>query len=201
MIIVISPENILINEAECVNKMFQDGLELFHIRKPFITEEEMIVFLDQIDASFRHRLVMHSYFDLAAEYGISRIHFREEDRINGLHPWRAKGSVISTSVHDIISFNALEPNWEYAFFSPFFSSISKPGYGEHSKVLERIGLRNNHDVKLIALGGIYEENMEIALRSGAEGLALLGGIWMNEQPVKAFNQCRNRMLEYNYQNR
>ncbi|MBK1895019.1 thiamine phosphate synthase [Chryseobacterium paridis] len=199
MIIVISPEEILPNEVDIVNEMFQEGLELFHIRKPFISDQEMILFLDQINESFHSQLVMHGHFELAGEYGISRLHIRENDRINGLHAMYAENYLTSTSVHNINAFNALEKDWEYAFLSPFFPSISKQGYGEASTILEEVRMRHNQNVKLIALGGIQEENVERALHSGAEGVALLGAIWQNEQPVSVFHKCREGVMKYNYQ--
>jgi thiamine-phosphate pyrophosphorylase len=81
-------------------------------------------------------LVLHHHYDLGKDYGISRFHFREEDRKGGYKSFM-NGNQISTSVHDITTFNALGKEWEYAFISPFFPSISKKGYGEDSTVIER----------------------------------------------------------------
>ncbi|ASK30985.1 thiamine phosphate synthase [Chryseobacterium sp. T16E-39] len=201
MIIVISPEEIIPDETETVNEMFQEGLELFHIRKPFISDHEMISFLDQINKSFRSHLVMHSHFELAEEYGISRLHIREYDRVNELHTMYAENYAISTSVHTMSAFNSLEEDWEYAFLSPFFPSISKQGYGAETTILEEVRMRNNQSVKLIALGGIHEDNIETVLNSEAEGVALLGAIWQSEGPLDVFMKCQRTIRKYNEQNK
>jgi thiamine-phosphate pyrophosphorylase len=45
MILVITPETIVPNESEIINQMFHDGLDLLHIRKPWISQEEMNDFI------------------------------------------------------------------------------------------------------------------------------------------------------------
>lgn len=201
MIIVISPEEVAANETEIVNHLFEEGLELFHVRKPFISDREMTDFLNQINESFRSKLVVHSHFELASQYGISRLHFREVDRINKLHEMYIRENTISTSLHDINVFNALKQEWEYAFLSPFFPSISKQGYGQETTILKDSQQRTHSNVKLIALGGIHEKNILEAFNAGVDGVALLGAVWQSKQPLDVFRQCQRKIMEYNYQNR
>jgi len=40
-IIVISPSKTIANEAQVVTAFFENGLELFHLRKPFMSTKEM----------------------------------------------------------------------------------------------------------------------------------------------------------------
>ncbi|MDH5036461.1 MULTISPECIES: thiamine phosphate synthase [Chryseobacterium] len=194
MILVITPELIVPNETDFINQMFQEGLDLLHIRKPWISRNEMIEFITQIDESFYTQLVLHTYYDLGKEFTISRFHFREIDRQEEMYKSFAKENTISTSVHDIKTYNTLEKEWEYAFISPFFPSISKKGYGLNSTIKEEIKHRNNPDVKLIALGGIHQDNIHEVFDSDADGAALLGAIWESEEPLKVFKKCRNVLM-------
>ncbi|PJJ64785.1 thiamine phosphate synthase [Chryseobacterium geocarposphaerae] len=193
MIIVITPEELVQNETEISNELFQKGLDLLHIRKAFISSEEMADFIQKIDPGFRSQLVLHSHYDLAKDFKISRLHFREIDRQNGLHQ-SFKDKIISTSVHDIEAFNELGNEWEYAFVSPVFPSISKKGYGENSTILNDIIRRENSKVKLIALGGINENNIREIFSHGVDGVALLGSIWESDEPVQIFRKCRQNVL-------
>ncbi len=193
MIIVITPENIIANEAEVINELFQEGLDLLHIRKPFITNEELKLFLAQIKSSYHSQLVLHSHYELGKEYGISKFHIREKDRMKGLAN-EFNGRILSTSVHDIMEYNELGKEWEYAFISPVFPSISKRGYGEDTTILEEIKHRNNPDVKLVALGGIHENNIHKVLESEVDGVVLLGAIWESEESLKIFKKCRQIAL-------
>lgn len=192
MIIVITPEDIVQNETELINELFQEGLSLLHIRKPFINAE-MTDFIQKIDSKFQSQLVLHSHYNLAENFNISRFHFREIDRKNGLYQ-SFTDKTISTSVHDIETFNELSGNWEYSFISPVFPSISKKGYGENSNILNDIKKRDNPNVKLIALGGINEKNINEVFESEIDGVALLGAIWENDEPLNVFKKCRQNVI-------
>ncbi|MFZ4931472.1 thiamine phosphate synthase [Chryseobacterium sp. Mn2064] len=194
MILVITPEKIVSYEAEIINQLFQEGLDLLHIRKPGISRHEMIRFIDKIDASFYPQLVLHNHHELGERYGISRFHFREPDRQEGICRRFVGENILSTSVHDITTYNTLGKEWEYAFISPFFPSISKKGYGENSTVMESVNHKENSDVKLIALGGIASDNIEMVLDAGADGVALLGAIWENEDALRVFRECRKNII-------
>ncbi|GAA5099352.1 thiamine phosphate synthase [Chryseobacterium ginsengisoli] len=193
MILVITPEETIQNETELINELFQEGLDLLHIRKPFINSEGMTDFIQKIDSEFHHRLVLYSHYDLVKNFKISRFHFREIDRQNGLFK-TFTDKIISTSVHDIEIFNELNEDWEYSFISPVFPSISKKGYGKNSTILNEIKKRENPNVKLIALGGINEKNINKVFESGADGVALLGAIWESDKPLNVFRKCRQNVL-------
>lgn len=194
MILVITPEMTIPNETDLINQMFQEGLDLLHIRKPRITQKEMAEFIRKIDSSLYSQLVLHNHYGLGKDYGISRFHFREQDRKEEKYKPFAGENMISTSVHDITTYNTLGKEWEYAFISPFFPSISKKGYGESSTVLEDVKKRSNQDVKLIALGGIDPENIQKAFEAGADGAALLGSVWESKEPLDAFRKCRSNTI-------
>ncbi|MFC5875326.1 thiamine-phosphate pyrophosphorylase [Chryseobacterium arachidis] len=192
MIIVITPEEFVQQESEIINELFLEGLDLLHIRKPFVNSKEIADFIHKINPEFHHQLVLHSHHHLAEDFDISRLHFREIDRQNGLHQF-FKNKIISTSVHEIETFNELNESWEYAFISPVFPSISKKGYGENSNILNDIKKRNNSNVKLMALGGINENNIQEVFESDIDGVALLGAIWESNEPLNVFKKCRQNV--------
>ncbi|WP_223601384.1 thiamine phosphate synthase [Chryseobacterium sp. GVT01B] len=194
MIFVITPDLMVPKETDSINQMFQEGLDLLHIRKPWISRNEMTEFITQIDEAFYPQLVLHTHYDLGKEFTISRFHFREIDRKEDIYKPFVKEETISTSVHDIKTYNTLDKEWEYAFISPFFPSISKKGYGLNSTIQEEIQHRNNPDVKLIALGGINQDNIHQVFEADANGAALLGAIWESEEPLKVFKKCRNALM-------
>jgi thiamine-phosphate pyrophosphorylase len=194
MILVITPETIVQNETEIINQLFQEGLDLLHIRKPMISREEMKNFLYGIDEEFYSQLVLHGYGDLGKDHHTSRLHFREADRNAGIYKSHIGKNILSTSVHDMETYNALGKEWEYSFFSPVFPSISKKGYGEDSSLIEEMKYRTNQEVKLIALGGINENNICKVFENGADGAALLGAVWNSDQPLNIFKKCRQNVL-------
>ena len=193
MIIVITSEEMMKNETELINELFQEGLDLLHIRKPSTNHDEMTDFIQKISPEFHHQLVLHSHYDLTENFTISRFHFREIDRQNNVYE-SFTNQIISTSVHDIETFNELGEEWDYAFISPIFPSISKKGYGENSTILNEIKSRDNSNVGLIGLGGINENNINKAFESGVDGVALLGAIWESDETLNVFKKCRQNVL-------
>ena len=192
--IVISNPIPIENEIQTIHSLFEEGLMLFHIRKPNFSEDEMKALLSEIGLEFRSRLVLHSQHQLAGEFGINRIHFSENERQNKpdrfKKPVGLKKTVLSTSVHSITAFNALKNEFEYAFLSPIYTSISKLDYFSEVNHLEEIKKRTNFSTKLIALGGITSENIQKTMRFGFDDVALLGTIWNNNNPIENFKLCQ-----------
>lgn len=197
MIVITSPILIAI-EISTIHSLFENGLELIHIRKPNFAESEMKQFLSGIDHNYRNRLVLHNHYHLACAFDIDRIHFSESKRKTLLmlpgkfpfEPYKTKGFHLSTSVHNIEDFNALDKIFKYAFLSPVFPSISKENYSSETDLFEAIKNRTNYATKLIALGGVESKNVKQALENGFDNVAVLGTIWNQNNPIENFKSCQ-----------
>jgi thiamine-phosphate pyrophosphorylase len=197
MIVITNPITTA-NEINIIHSLFENGLELLHIRKPDFSVAEIKVYLSEIKPNFRQQLVLHSHHHLAEKFDINRIHFSESERKKTLmlfgkflfETYKTKGFHLSTSVHTVEDFNALDNTFEYAFLSPIFPSISKENYSSKTDLFEAIKNRTNYATKLIALGGIESKNTEEALENGFDNLALLGTIWNQNNPLENFKSCQ-----------
>lgn len=194
MIVITNPSAIA-NEISNIDSLFKEGLSLLHIRKPHFSAIEMAHFIHQIKPEYRDRLVIHQYHDLAEDFGINRIHFSEKNRENSFSI-RSNQKILSTSTHSIKDFNSLENDFDYAFLSPVFTSISKENYHPKTNLFEALQSRTNHNTKVIALGGIDSKNIQKVLENGFDDVALLGSIWNNENPIKQFKLCQQIALSY-----
>lgn len=103
-------------------------------------------------------------------------------------------ATVSTSCHtlseieevDALHRENLPP--DYAFVSPVYPSISKPGY---SPVLEFSNLSaalKQARIPLVALGGIERERFDEVEHLGFSGAALLGAIWNSSDPFQAWDR-------------
>ncbi|WP_136667186.1 thiamine phosphate synthase [Flavobacterium sp. H122] len=185
--IVITNPTAVVNEINILHSLFENGLELLHIRKPDYSETEMVSLLTAVGSDFSNRLVLHSYHHLGDSFGINRFHFQKKERNCDLRVHNP--ALQSTSTHSIEEFNALE-NFEYAFLSPVYPSISKIGYIPTEKFLETVKKRTNFSTKLVALGGVSEKNIQQALTAGFDDVALLGTIWNSTNPLENFKKCQ-----------
>ncbi|KQB38284.1 thiamine phosphate synthase [Flavobacterium aquidurense] len=188
MIVITNPSAIA-NEINIIDSLFEEGLSLLHIRKPDFSEIEMVEFIHQIKPEYRSNLVLHNHHQLVEDFGIKRIHFSEQDRKNSFSI-RKHQKIFSTSTHSIEDFNSVENDFDYAFLSPVYKSISKADYHPKENLFEALKSRTNHKTKVIALGGIDSENIKKTFENGFDDVALLGSIWKNENPIKQFKLCQ-----------
>lgn len=151
-------------EPEYLEGLLEAGVERLHLRKPGKVVEELLV---QLAPRWRSKLVVHGDARLAAKYGVERVH-----------------RVSSTSVHSWDEFRVLPEGLEYAFISPVFDSISKPGYRAAADLLEIPSGRL--PCRPVGLGGVSADTIGLMITRGWTGAALLGWIW--EKPREAVSR-------------
>ncbi|MHA4894246.1 thiamine phosphate synthase [Pedobacter sp. PWIIR3] len=193
-LIVISSPTAVAKEGSCINSLFQEGLECFHIRKPQYHIHAVRKLIDDIAPEYHNRISLHQFHGLAVDYCLKRLHYTEAHRKH-LTPQELtaklnEGYILSTSVHDISLLPALE-NFEYVFYGPVFNSISKPGY--QSSLTANFQLNKiKSKPKVIALGGVEASNLEDVFNMGFDGVAVLGTLWNSQQQVlPAFQKLKN----------
>jgi len=178
MIDVISNPSIFNGEIDLVQSLFEEGLDSFHLRKTDCSDEDLKFWLRSIDSSFYSRIVLHNCPELANEMGIEKQHVSNlKDEY-----------VFSTSTHSIEELEGLT-NVRQAFLSPVFDSVSKTGYKGKMWNVNDIST----DVVKVALGGITRENINQAFDLGFDKVAVLGSIWMTNDPVKSFIELKNEL--------
>lgn len=187
MIVLIAPEEDVLNEIGLLNKLFQNGLECFHLRKPLKSYQQHVEYLNQIDIKYHNKIVVHDHHKLINEYNLKGIHFQEQKRINHIDnpgqyfkPLNMFGKTISSSFHDPEVLADCEFEFDYHLLSPIFNSISKQGY-------QGQGFDVNHiDKYIIGMGGINSKNISETLQLGYKGIGILGAIWNTKDPVNSF---------------
>lgn len=194
-LIVISCPTFIANEASFINQLFDEGLSIFHLRKPESSEEEMRELLSEIDSKYYAQIAIHQHHQLAFEFGIKRVHFTVKNRNelvkDRLMELKKEGYILSTSVHSIEEYEKLDELFDYTFFGPVYDSISKQGYKalDISNV-DSFTFQNN--ISVIALGGIHLGNIHTIEEKGFQGAAVLGTIWNeSEKAIENF-----KLLKY-----
>ncbi len=188
-IIVISNPTPISKEASLINQLFDEGLSVFHLRKPDSSAQEVVLLLQEIDPIHYSKIALHSHHYLAKSFGINRLHYIEASRKQLTEVDFSElnvDNILSTSIHSIEDHQNLGGHFSYAFLSPVFNSISKPEY--HAAEFDLTRIDKNSTTKLIALGGINETNCHKAYDMGFDGIALLGAIWNSENKIEAFKK-------------
>lgn len=194
MLVIISNPTPVAGEVAIINSFFEEGLEIMHLRKPCVAVDELRALVEKIKPQYHSQVALHQHHELVTEFGIKRLHFPEEKRKNSkedeLQQLNKNGVRLSTSIHSLATVEKLVACFSYAFFGPVFNSISKKGY--IASVTDDIDLSFARQIKLIAIGGIDNHNIEKALSMGFDGVAVLGAVWQKAEPIKKFKQLQQR---------
>ncbi len=169
-------------ESEMIMELFDNGLDLLHLRKPGAEEARVVRLLDEVSPDYRHRIVVHDFFSLQQTYGLGGIH------LNSRHPsppGEYCGS-ISRACHSLEEVKEHLAGFDYLLLSPVYDSISKQGYrsGYSPQELKQAQLDGIINGKVMALGGISARNLPEIKQLGFGGAALLGDIWGRYRTVK-----------------
>lgn len=173
---VITQEKFIGNEALIINRLFDAGLLLLHLRKPQSTKGETEKLLKQISVEYYNRVVLHDHFSLLDQFPLKGVH------LNSRNPeFGKKGYSVSKSCHTIEEIEISADKFDYIFLSPVFNSISKKGYTGKFNPNEISEARNKGIIneKVFALGGIDISNINIVKHYGFGGVGVLGAVWSN----------------------
>ncbi len=173
--IVITLPQFIKNEAEYIEQLFENGIDLLHLRKPNSCVEDCERLIKEIHPKWHSKIVVHDHFELSDKYHLYGIHLNQR---NNQIPSGFTGS-ISRSCHNIEEVKENKVHYNYVFLSPIFDSISKQGY-QHAftnEALNNAAQKGIIDQKVIALGGITYEKIPQLKDWNFGGAAFLGDIW------------------------
>ena len=191
MLVVISYPTAVKDEAEIINVLFDTGLEILHFRKPDAGVDELRERIEIIHSKYHSQIALHHHHKIALDYGIKRLHFTEAQRKEmseeALIQLKADKNILSTSIHQIESYNTLPTCFDYTFFGPVFNSNSKQGYASSLKNDFVFPVKYNYP-KVIAIGGIDATNIQQVMNMQFNGAAVLGTIW--QKPDESIEQFK-----------
>jgi thiamine-phosphate pyrophosphorylase len=197
LIVITSPAEFP-GETELINFFFDNGMDAVYCRKESYPDryvENLLTGLKQPDHS---KIIL----PLSMVNGSLRntympiVHIKEQERKIVNPALLAGKEVFSTAIHDLSDLPIVASRFRYIFFSPVFESISKKNYKPRYTLEEMKQSITDHRMdadKLIALGGIDEQNISIAQEMGFAGAALLGSIWSDKDPKEKFLRIRSKI--------
>lgn len=203
-VIVLSPQNPVKKEIETLISLFEEGLSIYHLRKPHYSQKKLRNYIDKIPKEYHNRIVIHSHHKLAVKYNLKGIHLSSSDRKRRLKAWLKVKSVkrknpwitVSTSFHSISELDVYHDLYDYVFLSPVFDSISKKDYQSGFKEFTLTSATNRSNYNVVALGGLNEHNIDKAFNMGFWGCAFIGTIWTSDEPAKTFRLLKSTCKSY-----
>ena len=68
-----SPDKFM-SETPIVNTLFQNGLEIFHLKKPAFSKKKLKKYINGIHPKFHNKIVIHSNYSLVLKFDLKGIH-------------------------------------------------------------------------------------------------------------------------------
>ena len=196
MLIVLTSEREMEQEAYWINRLFTQGLSILHLRKPSFDEARYRHLLEQIDPLFYKRIMLHHYHDLCKEFELRGVHLQEQarrdlasDLSSYLSSFSQSNYSVSSSFHSTEEIKTYGDLFEYVLLSPVFSSISKAGYRGKGFDVTQL----THTV--IGMGGINTQTIADAHALGYAGVGVLGGIWNSNDYVESYLAIQEKVKE------
>jgi thiamine-phosphate pyrophosphorylase len=204
LIVVTAPDETA-GEVEAITQMFEEGLQILHLRKPDWPEAAVETFLRKLPPSHYRKIVLHAHYRLIEKYNLKGIHLPEyvcrntapEQLKSMVRAAIRRGLTVSTSVHTLEGLHKNPLKYSYAMLSPVFDSISKEGYrAVWSETQLSAALQSEENIsEVIALGGIHAGNISTAVAMGFAGVALLGAVWSEGDAVENYRKIKTSLKQ------
>ncbi len=174
-LIVITTPTFFVEEDKIITALFEEGLDILHLRKPETSAMYSERLLTLIPDKYHSRIVTHEHFYLKEEFHLKGIHLNARNP-KAPHDY---GGHISCSCHSTEEVRNKKHFYDYVFMSPIYDSISKVNYYSTytPEQLREAQRERIIDQQVMALGGINMDNILEIKDFGFGGAVILGDIW------------------------
>lgn len=167
------------------------GVTGFQVRDKTATTRELLVLaasVIELTAAYDACVIVDDRLDVAIAAGAHGVHLGASDlpldEARRIADAVTPGLIIGATCRDRAAVEeAAAAGADYAGFGPVFATTSKAGLPDPlgvSAVTEAAGV-----LPLIAIGGISAESAEPVRAAGAHGVAVIGGLWRQPDPLQA----------------
>ena len=172
--------------ASVVDDAVSAGARWVWFRDKDLERQERLALARQILAAIGGRAVMTvgSDIGLAMELGLKAVHLSMAADVAEARQNLGAQALIGLSAHSLDDVaRAKAMGADYITLSPIFETMSKPGYGP-CLGLGILRAATALGIPIIALGGINPELVKAVMDEGVDGVAVMGGIYMEDQIQK-----------------
>lgn len=174
-LILLTSADFFIEEDMILTTLFEEGLDILHLRKPDSEPVYCERLLTLIPEQYHPRIVVHDHFYLREEFGLMGIHL---SRRNPQLPPGYSGPVTRTC-YSLDEVERIGQQCQYIFLRNVFDSISEP---ENRATFTEAQLRDAArrgiiGRRVMAEGGVALENIPRLRDLGFGGVVVRGDLW------------------------
>ena len=189
------------SEIYIVIKLFENGLNTLHLKKPKFSKSHFKNYINQIPKEYHNRIIIHQFFSLVYKYelkGFNSSKKNKPSRIFISFTKKFKKKIVSTiSCHSISQLKSLKiSNYDFILAGPLYKNAEElktlNSKFNDDKIKEIIF---SYPKKIAFYGGISAENLISLKNNHLYGLIIQGAIWYskNQQPLDVFLEYNKRL--------
>lgn len=185
-----------------VEAALEGGVDAVQLREKDLTSRELFEIADKfrkLTATFNAKFIINDRVDIALAVGADGVHLgRRSMPIKKVRALLGPKKLIGYSAHNLQEAqNAWNAEANYITFSPIYMTRSKQVTPVGADKIATV--KKNINIPVIALGGIDENNVQDALRNGADGVAVISNILVAENPLEAASSLRRKIAHFKKQ--
>ena len=185
-------------ETDIINRLFREGLEELHLRKPAMSKIQLLNFINAIDSSYHNRIVIHSFYGLAKKFQLGGIQLDSSFRKNWLLNWIVNKVILRgiaikkySTIHSYKSLYHTLKGVDEVLIGPVFRKVS-----DHicNPMIKRDSLQkaiSHSQVKVTGIGSVCLETISDFKAMGFDGVIVQSAIWKSSDPVQAYVALRD----------
>lgn len=184
----LDPFYLIVDRASWLPRLLPQGVKLVQLRAKDMDDAQLRTEITQareVCARYGAQLIVNDYWQLAIELGCDFIHLGQEDLAEAdLAFIRKAGARLGISTHDEAELEvALLAKPDYVALGPVYPTILKKmkwapqGLERVSAWKKRVG-----DIPLVGIGGLTIERAPGVLKAGADSVAVVTDVLLNENP-------------------
>jgi thiamine-phosphate pyrophosphorylase len=186
----LDPFYLIVDRASWLPRLLPQGVKLVQLRAKDMEEAELrreIAEARAVCERYGAQLVVNDYWRLAIEEGCDFVHLGQEDLATAdITAIRSAGLRLGISTHDEAELEvALLARPDYVALGPVYPTILKKmrwapqGLERVAKWKKRVG-----DLPLVGIGGLTIDRAQGVLEAGADSLAVVTDVLLNENPER-----------------
>ncbi|MDF2618424.1 MAG: thiamine-phosphate pyrophosphorylase [Xanthobacteraceae bacterium] len=186
----LDPFYLIVDRASWLPRLLPQGVKLVQLRAKDMEEAELrreIAEARAVCERYGAQLVVNDYWRLAIEEGCDFVHLGQEDLATAdITAIRSAGLRLGISTHDEAELEvALLARPDYVALGPVYPTILKKmrwapqGLERVARWKKRVG-----DLPLVGIGGLTIDRAQGVLEAGADSLAVVTDVLLNENPER-----------------
>ena len=172
-------------------------IDYFHLREKKKSAGELIEIINVLEAGNipLHKVIINDRIDISVMKKCAGVQLAYHSAPSTLVRKSYPEIMIGQSIHSLEEAKGVSANdIDFLVYGHIFESRSKVGKTPKG-VYELKSIIDYISLPVIAIGGITPERAEAVINAGAEGIAVMSGVWQADDPVKAVRDYRKVLKE------